>query len=184
MKLKAFLMVIAFVGSMAFADAQIAVKDSKFLNLGLGIGTNLYSGVHYSGQVPPISASFEYVIKDELFDENSSLGVGGYLGYTAYKWTSGDYGWKYSSIVIGPRGYLHYSFVDKLDTYTGLTLGYNILTSKWTGSAAEWGSASSGGLAYAWFVGGRYFFSDNIAAMAELGYGITYLTIGVCIGLN
>ena len=28
------------------------------------------------------------------------------------------------------------------------------------------------------FVGSRYFFNDNIAAFAELGYGLAYLNIG------
>jgi hypothetical protein len=183
MKSKILLLIAAITFSVTLTNAQIATEGSKFVNLGLGLGTNLYSGLHYKMQVPPVSASFEYVIKDELFDENSSLGVGGYLGFTSYKWTSGDWGWKYNSIVIGPRGYLHYQFIDNLDTYTGILLGYNILSSKWTGSGTSWGSANSGGIAYSWFVGGRYFFSDNIAAMLELGYGVSYLNIGVSIML-
>ena len=183
MRTKLFLFSLVMALFVYVAEAQIAVKDSKFLNLGLGIGTNLYSGAYYSMQVPPLNASFEVVIKDQLFDENSSLGVGGYLGYTAYKWSSHNVGWKYSSLVIGPRGYLHYFFVDNLDTYTGLLLGYNILTSKWTGTGTTHGTASAGGVAWSWFIGGRYFFTDNIAAMAEFGYGVTYLNIGVSFAL-
>jgi len=183
MKTKIFVLSLVMALFVNVAEAQIAVKDSKFLNLGLGLGTNLYSGAYYSLQVPPLNASFEVVVKDQLFDENSSLGVGGYLGYTAYKWSHSTWGWKYSSLVIGPRGYLHYFFLDKLDTYSGLLLGYNILTSKWTGTGSESVSASSGGVAWSWFIGGRYFFNENIAAMAELGYGVTYLNIGISFAL-
>ena len=174
-------MVITF--SVTVASAQMVEKDSKFLNLGVGFGTAIYSGSLYNLQVPPVSVSFEYVIKDNLFDDKSSLGVGGYLGYLAYKYNYQDYGWKYSSIVIGPRGYLHYSFIDKLDTYTGILLGYNILSSKYFGPYYAGVSAASGGLTASWFLGGRYFFNDNIAGMLELGYGVSYLNIGVCFKL-
>jgi hypothetical protein len=71
--------------------------------------------------------------------------------------------------------------VNKLDTYTGLLLGFNIASSKWTGTGTETTHASSGGVAYAWFVGGRYYFTDKFAGMLELGYGITYLNIGVAL---
>ncbi len=84
MKSKFLLLIAAITFSVTLSNAQIATEGSKFVNLGLGLGTNLYSGLHYKMQVPPVSASFEYIIMDELFDENSALGVGGYLGYTAY----------------------------------------------------------------------------------------------------
>jgi hypothetical protein len=32
---------------------------------------------------------------------------------------------------------------------------------------------------WSWFVGGRYYFTDNFAAMLELGYGATYGNIGI-----
>jgi len=181
MKIKSLFFVITLSAFTFASNSQIiADQESKFINVGLGIGSNLYSGRYYTGQVPPITASFEYIIKNELFDENSSFGVGGYLGYTSYKYFNSGWGWKYSSIVIGPRGTIHYQFIDKFDTYTGLLLGYNILSSRFTGTGTNYGNASTGGLAFSWFVGGRYFFSDNLAAMAELGYGVTYLNIGVC----
>ena len=37
--------------------------------------------------------------------------------------------------------------------------------------------------AYSWFVGARYYFTDKLAGMAELGYGITYLNLGVSLKL-
>ncbi|HNW57777.1 MAG TPA: hypothetical protein PLR88_12180 [Bacteroidales bacterium] len=157
-------------------------KGDKVLNLGLGLGSTFYTGGGYTSKIPPISASFEMGIKDHLFDEKSSIGVGGYVGYTSAKYEYGtDYGWKYSDFIIGARGTFHYQLIDKFDTYTGLMVGYDIATSKeygtWAGSN-NYSSASSGA-EWSWFVGGRYYFSDNIAGMVELGYGIAYLNLGI-----
>lgn len=158
-------------------------EGDKVLNLGLGFGSTLYAGRYYTNKIPPVSASFEIGIKDELFDENSSLGVGGYLGYTGAKYDYQGWGWNYSSIIIGGRGLLHYQFIDDLDTYTGLMLGVNVVSSKSFGTGGMWDSHSMAGtgLTYSWFVGGRYYFSDNLAGMLELGYGVAYLNIGIAL---
>ncbi|MCB8965063.1 MAG: hypothetical protein H6536_08515 [Bacteroidales bacterium] len=61
-------------------------KGDKVINLGIGLGNALYSGSGYTSKVPPLSVSFEMGVKDSLFDGKSSLGVGGYFGYTSAKW--------------------------------------------------------------------------------------------------
>ncbi|HKK40813.1 MAG TPA: hypothetical protein VJ963_00295 [Bacteroidales bacterium] len=181
---KNLILIIAFLCIASGAMAQNTfLKGDKVLNLGLGIGSTLYSGSYYTGKTPPISASYEVGVKDELFDSKSSLGIGGYVGYTAAKWEYDNWGWKYSSFILGVRGILHYQLVDKFDTYTGLMLGYNIVTSKEFGTAV-YGydySSSSSGIAYSWFLGGRYYFNDKFAGMVELGYGIAYLNLGVSV---
>ena len=166
-------------------------KGDKVLNLGLGLGSTLYSGSSYSTVIPPISASLEVGVVDNLFDaEGLSLGLGGYLGFSRskYKYSNfyGDgleYGWNYTNLIIGGRGVLHYQFSDKLDTYTGLMLGANIVSSSSFGDYDDsWGnSASTSGLAYSYFIGARYYFAESFGVMAELGYGISYLNIGVCL---
>ncbi|SHF28956.1 hypothetical protein SAMN05444274_104305 [Mariniphaga anaerophila] len=158
-------------------------KGDKVLNLGIGFGSTLYSGSHYTSKIPPISASFEVGVKDELFDENSSLGVGGYLGYTGAKWEYMNYGWDYSSVIVGARGALHYQFVDKLDTYTGLMLGYNVVSSKAHGTAGTYANSVGSGFAFSWILGGRYYFNDNLAGLLELGYGVAYLNLGIALKL-
>lgn len=157
----------------------------KVVNLGLGLGSTLYTGSYYASRVPPVSASFEVGVKDELFDEKSSLGVGGYLGYTGAKWENQGWGWNYSSIIVGGRAALHYQLIDNLDSYTGLMLGYNVVSSKSFGSNGSWGnySAVGSGITYSWFLGGRYYFTDNVAGLLELGYGVSYLNIGVAFKL-
>lgn len=179
---KIFVFIMVFICLMTGLKAQNTfVKGEKVLNLGIGLGSTLYAGGSYTSRVPPISASFEVGVKDNLFDDKSSLGLGGYLGFTGAKWQYGDWGFKYSSVIVGARGVLHYQLIDKLDTYTGLLLGYNIVTAKEFGTVYDNYNykSSSSGLAYSWFIGGRYFFTDKFGAMLELGYGIAYLNLGV-----
>ena len=170
-------------GNMASGGQNTFREGDKIINIGFGLGSSLYTGSDYTSRTPPISASFELGVKDNLFDEKSSLGVGGYLGYTGAKWEESGYGFKYKSFVIGVRGAVHYQLVEKLDTYTGLMLGYNIASASSFGT--DWGLTASakGGIAYNWFIGGRYSFSDKIAGMVELGYGVAILNLGVAIKL-
>jgi hypothetical protein len=158
-------------------------KGDKVVNLGIGFGSTIYNGSHFTSKTPPISGTFELGIKDNLFDEKSSLGVGGYLGYRGAKWEESGWGWKYTSIVIGIRGAVHYQLIDQLDTYTGIMLGYNISSASAFGTSNPGTSASSGGLTASWYVGGRYYFTDKIAGMVELGYGVAILNLGVAIKL-
>lgn len=84
------LMGLAFVCFSLHAQNTFK-KGDKVINLGIGLGSTLYSGSYYTNKFPPVSASFEVGVKDELFDEKSSLGICGYVGYTGAKW---DYmGW-------------------------------------------------------------------------------------------
>lgn len=155
-------------------------KGDKVVNLGIGFGNALYTGSGYTNKIPPISASFEMGIIDNLFDEKSSIGVGGYLGYTSAKWEYYDWGYKYSDIIIGVRGAFHYQLVDKMDTYTGLLVGYDVVTAKEFGTASGYDyNSSSSGLTWSYFIGARYYFTDNIGAMAEVGWGIAYLNLGL-----
>ena len=177
------LVFVTFSVSQLFGQEPTFSKGDRVLNLGLGFGTTLYTGSYYKSQVPPLSASFEIGVADNIIDDKGSIGVGGYLGYSSYKYEVSGWGWKYSNLMIGARGNFHYPFVDKLDTYTGLMLGYNISSSKEFGDIGFGNNynATSGGLVYSWFIGGRYYFKDNFAAMLELGYGVTYLNLGVAL---
>ena len=159
------------------AQTPSFVKGDNVAGISIGFG-GYYSGALYSGvkRMPAISLYYENCVKDNLFDEKSSLGIGGMLGYTSAKVENS---FKTSHTTIGVRGALHYAFVDKLDTYTGLMLGYDIVTWKWVGT--DWGGAASSGLAFSWFLGARYYFTDNLAVFAELGYGVAIFNIGVAL---
>jgi hypothetical protein len=177
-KLLLLIVIVCFSIPQINAQDDMLVKGDKVVNFGIGFGSTYWGGFGYTGVVPPLSVSFEVGILDGLIDGKGSVGVGGYLGFSSYKWA--DY-YRYSNFIIGPRGTFHYPLLDKLDTYAGLVLGYRIHTSTWVGSGTEIGDNASGGAISSAFLGARYYFSESLAAMAELGYGIAYLTLGVAL---
>jgi hypothetical protein len=183
-KLLLLLLVAVFSLTQLLAQESTFKQGDKVLNLGFGIGSTLYTGSYYKAGIPPLSASLEVGVKDGVLDKGS-IGIGGYLGYSSHKWEDTyagvAYGTKYTNIIIGVRGVFHYPLVNKLDTYTGLLLGYDISSIKDYGNYSGYVHASSGGLVGAWFVGARYYFSDTFAVMGELGYGITWLNLGVAL---
>lgn len=181
-KLLLMFVVACFALTQLIAQEPTFVKGDKALNIGIGLGSTLYSGTYYKSQIPPISASLEFGVVDNII-EKGVIGVGPYIGYSSYKYEYSGWGWKYTNIIIGARGNFHYPLVNKLDTYTGLLLGYNVASSKEFGDAVPgWDySYSAGGIAWSWFIGGRYYFKETFAVMAELGYGIAYLNLGIAL---
>ncbi|MBK6347236.1 MAG: hypothetical protein IPF68_15140 [Bacteroidales bacterium] len=97
-------------------------------------------------------------------------------------WFGDEYYVKYTYIVIGARGTFHYPLVDKLDTYGGVMLGYTIVSNS-TNLPSTFGTYSytANSFTPSFFVGGRYYFTDNFAAMAELSYGVALLNLGVAL---
>ncbi len=173
-----FLFVIIFTVS-AKAQNTTFNEGDKVANIGLGIGSTLYSGSSFGSVIPPLSASVEFNVADELFDEYSSVGVGGYLGFAGYNYTGFESDASFSNFLLGARGALHYQFIEQLDTYAGLMLGYRVVDWNTNVSGINFGTAASNGFLSAFYIGGRYYFNENIAAMLELGYGIAYINIGV-----
>lgn len=176
--LLAVLFVVMFSAS---SFAQEFEEGDKVLNIGIGFGSTLYTGSFYSASLPPISASFEIGVKDGVLDEGS-IGVGGYVGFSRYKWGT-DAGWNVTNFIIGGRGVFHYPLVDNLDTYTGLLLGFRAVSTNVFNDYVGFYSPASGGIVASWYIGGRYYFSDNLAAMLELGYGISYINLGIALKL-
>lgn len=179
--MKYLLFIIFSISSLTqlFSQEPVFNKGSKVFDLGVGIGSDIYSRYHYHSGLPLLSASLEVGVRDGII-EKGTIGVGGYLGYTTYSEDITNWGYNYKNIIIGARGAFHYPLANKLDTYTGIVMGFNISSSEEYGADSEKNiSATSGGLVYSWFVGGRYYFTENIGLMAELGVGITYFNIGV-----
>lgn len=151
-------------------------KGDQVINLGIGLGG--FAGAYGSSGVA-ITGGYEYGVT-----ENISLG--GVVGYSSTSETIyGDYGWKYTYILIGARGAYHLDLFHspKIDTYGGILLGYNIVSSSATGTIPYYGyygaSASASYLEFGLFVGGRYYFDPHWAVQAELGYGLGILNIGI-----
>lgn len=174
------LLLIAMLTLGFAAQAQSTFsKGTTTANLGLGIGGTLFSG-DYNVILPPLSLGIDHSVASGLFDGNGSIGVGGYFASELYYIKGYDKG-LWSQTIIGPRGSLHYQFVDRLDTYFSLVLGLKVIgwnykvnspvgkvKSKDTSTKFGWGA----------HIGTRYYLSDRWAIMGEFGYGLTYLSLG------
>lgn len=165
-------------------NAQIFSKGDIVLNGTIGFG----SLTNYSIGLPPIAISGEYCIVDNLFDANSAIGVGAYVGVGRYKhvhWNDYDVKIKdlYTRWVFGARGLFHYNFVDNLDTYAGLMLGVYSNSEKKTytdnTNTVKTNKYTSAAFAYSLFIGARYYFTPNFGVVAEAGYGLTFFSLGV-----
>lgn len=160
-------------------------KGDIDLGFGIGFGSHLSSPEAVS-TMPMIAAHGDYALRDDL--GAGVIGIGGLIGYEQYKreYSGGLYGYNNSSLIMQFRGTYHYQFLDNFDTYGGLSFGFRVTGSKEMGTfpssnspEAEAGMRPSASV----FVGGRYFFAENAAAFAEVGAGVSYLTLGITIKL-
>jgi len=177
-------LIVCFIATQSFAQRQSFAKNDNVVGIGIGLGGNLYSGLgFYPGikRMPTIMASYERCIIGKVWDNKSSIGVGGVVGYTSAKWNNYGWGWKQNSTLIAARGALHYAFIPKLDVYAGFTLGYNIVKWKWTGEYEDYNytKTSASGVTGAGYVGARYYFTNFLGAYAELGYGYSIFNLGL-----
>lgn len=183
MKIKVLLFAILFAFGFLTVNAQTPSfeKGDKVLNLGVGFGGNYYSGYSGSSHTPLLAAAFDVSILDGILDKGT-VGIGGYVGYQSAKWDETGYGWKLTNLLIGPRGTFHYPFVDKLDTYAGLLLGYHSVKWTYTGNWPTTHNDKGSTVYFSGFVGARYYFTNSIGAYLELGSGSLGLAnIGVAI---
>ena len=165
MKKLSSVLLLAFLVMASTSKAQSYQKGDNVIAVGVGFGSSIlnYSG---SSQTPAISLSFEHASFEAGDDGLISLGA--YVGTKSYKYSGNGYSQKWSYTIFGVRGAYHYTGIsDKVDVYGGVMLSYNNVTYKYTGSgyAGSYGGATG----FTAFVGGRYYFSEHIAAMAELG---------------
>lgn len=185
---KVVIIAAALIMGTGMLVAQSFKKGNHGINAGFGIGNPGSFGAGYAFR-PSINASYELgIVEVPMGSELTGVvGVGGYLGWAPIKWSNSawtDDSWYYTGnrIMLAARGTYHFIFHDKLDPYAGVLVGVNIETWKWHGDSQypddyAWDNSvgASGGV----FVGARWFFTDQIAAYAELGYLISVVNFGV-----
>lgn len=175
MKKSIFILLAIFVA--AAAQAQPFQKRTTTANVGIGLGTAL-GGLGKAR--PAISASIDHGVWD--VGGPGVISLGGYVGNTGYKYTSGNYTYKWNYMVVGARGAYHYNgltTVPNLDVYGGAMLGYNIVKYSSDGDDMAMANNYGSGMGLSGFLGSRWFFSDKIGTYAELGYGVSVLNVGL-----
>ena len=178
MKIKTIIIYFTFILFSKFSSAQSFDIGDNVIGLSFGIGGHYTtSSFGYSSQSPAIGIFYEKGMKWEAGP--GIIGLGGYLGYKSLRYKTEFYDWKWSYTILGIRGAYHYEFTDNLDTYGGLMLSYNVVSfTDRSPSGYLFTGGSASGIDLSLFVGGRYYFSDNWGALAEIGYGIAYLSLG------
>lgn len=173
---------------------QAFQKGNGVLNIGMGLGGYVrYWGGGYSS-TPYFNVSFDYGVYDFEDPKNLSIGIGAYLGYKSVSYTWYDAWWDkqgrlhinepvkqtWTYINFGIRPSVHYSFDDKAQVYGGFGLGYVNVSYKYSHPDYYYYGGSYGSyVGITLFAGGRYYFSKSLGAFAELGYGLSYLNLGI-----
>jgi hypothetical protein len=172
------------------AQPQPFDKGDKNLNISIGMGTPWVLFNDYKTVLPPITASFDYGFRDDIGP--GVLSLGGVIGATTYKdvgtiytnWQY-EYGYKSTTAIVALRSTYHYQIVNKIDTYGGIHLGMRV--EKWSqyGNFPPYQESRDINFrpVFNIFGGAKYFFTDKIAAMLELGYGIAFINAGICLKL-
>ena len=157
-------------------------NGDNVLGVGIGFGSTLAGSYTYGSQTPGLCVLYEHGMWD--LDGPGVVSLGGYLGYKGYSYNYGGYRAKWNYTVIGFRSAYHYNGLETTDwdVYGGAMLSFRI-TSYSDNDPFPDGSYSSG-INLSLYIGGRYYFTDKVAAYAELGYGISYLTLGAAFMLG
>ena len=161
------------------ANAQTFEKGSSIATAQLGIGGGFGQRVAY-----------EYSLMN-LLDGKAAIGVGGSLANrfwstkveTNYTTTKDAY----DNITLAAIGSFHYEFIDKLDTYVTLGLGFGIGINNFKHEYKDReykeydvkDSSTHGYFGWISSLGARWYFNKNWAANVELGWtGAGYLAVG------
>ena len=191
------LIVLAAVLMAWIGRSQIIYQGNSLINAQVGFGlTNHVSMSNGAGMdfklktvIPPVGLSYEYAIKDNIT-------VGGFADYAVQQgimkmtdpFNPGDevkITTDYNYIFLGALANYHFNLnIDKVDVYGGIKLGYLAFSSQTTSSGdsdlpANLGTTDMSGLIYGFQLGGRYFFTDHLAAHLHLGYGVSYVSFGI-----
>jgi len=153
----------------ARADAQFA-KGQK--NLGVHVGM---SGV---GSAAALGVSGELAYTDRI-------GIGVWADTWSYgedfSTVLGPGSWDIRYIALAGTGAYHFEVKSnpKIDPFLGLALGYFVVSTETqaAGSITYTGDASR--MFIGGFGGARYYFKPTMSGVARVGFGASYLTLGV-----
>ncbi len=187
MKRLNLIIVVIVLGALTITGNQANAQKTEGIvqpgtitvSIGAGLGRSAYSGI-YSDVGYGTGIGVKAVAERGMWQLGPgvlSLGVeaGGSFSTAHYS----GYGYHSNIFIVAARGAYHYSFVDKLDTYAGVSVGpgfrsYGYTDNKYTDVIVTPGI----------FIGASYFFSDNIGVNVEAGYDITEIQGGIIFKLK
>ncbi len=153
---------MALVCVPSLLNAQAFEKGGNYIHAGFGV---------QPPSIGPISLGFEKGISNIV--GIGRFGVGGVLAHEFYYYNLNYLGNAYvqnRTTLMGRCAY-HFDFnIDKMDVYAGAGIGLQIRSYK--NSLSIYPNPSV-------FGGIRYYFTDQFAVFAEVGYGLGYLSGGI-----
>jgi hypothetical protein len=171
-----------YIFSAMLIAAILALPQSssaQFVNGKTLLGPHI--GLAAYGSAPSFGANLEIPVTQPGKAGPGIIGVSARFDYFSF----GEVYYKYTWITLGVYGNYHFALEDKTwDPFLGLGLGYQNVSASYDGpfggvATSGWGS----GIFFSLQAGARYFFSDNLALRALLGFGITYIVVGLDFGL-
>lgn len=183
---KLILLAGLMVSQLSFSQQKFN-KGDQFISASYGLGTigvnwtDVYSAYsNYSSMTfGPVGLYYEKAITEKI--GIGKIGLGGSLNFlrnnTSYAFSNTSNTINISQMAIAVRGAYHFDFNnEKLDPYAGVGLVFSHFSYKSSVSNSNFSFGSPLGTQA--FVGTRYYFTENIAAFGELGYGLAYLNVG------
>lgn len=160
------------------SQAQIA-KGYTDIGVVVGLGNIGDASASFGGR-------FERIFKELPGLGDGLLGIGVSADYYGYSNKFLSYGYDFSIIPIGATANYHFKLENKkIDAFVGAGLGYEILNCSYNGPGIS--NADFCGNSAIYFigrVGGRYFFSPNMALYGDAGAGAATLNVGLTFKLK
>ena len=197
--MKKFILVacfLSFFGVVAHAEHFAFKIGENRASFGMGFGWTYREMVrrHYDGvwNFPSPNVLVERSILP--FRDFGFLSVGAQFGFhhghRNANVSSIEFRESWTSFYFVPRIALYFhevfhpdDFPENIDLYVGVGLGFNHLSHRFSNNIepGSVGRKDNSGFrfAYHFFVGGRYYFNQNFAVFAEVGYGLSFLNVGI-----
>lgn len=165
--------------------AQSFDEGDDVFNAGMGFGYYNYNyAFNRRFSVPALTANYEKGVF-------KWLGVGPYVGFASWNYSSNTFDGGYSIFAVGGRASFHYTdllneFLElgldqKIDLYFTVIMGLNF--NGYTGDFTAFEN-NEVRLNYGPVLGFRYYLSDNFGAYMEIGRGsFSYGTLGISLKL-
>ena len=170
------MLAVVVVAGLALPGAAAAQFDTGQKYLGVHVGM---SGV---GSAPAFGVSGEMAYNDRIS-----------LGAWADTWSYGEdfatglgaYSWNVRYIALAGTGAYHFPIesTPKLDPFLGLALGYFVVSTSAEGAGGVDYAGDASRIFLGGFGGARYFFKENLSGVARVGFGASYLTLGLDVKL-
>ncbi len=170
-----------------FTLAQSIEDNDNVLSLGLGIGSFYNASDKKNKESPTISLNYERALPLEW--ERAVIGVGCYAGVRSLVSKDGGgflyYDRHYTFVIAGLRAAFHYNEWFRsydYDSYAGLMVSYNLLSvpDKSEYAKGEKIPEKKSGTGVSVYAGIRYYLDKSWAVYTEVGFGVSYVTIGAC----